>query len=96
MTTRSTVRRSTTRRDRHRRHAARGHPPCAICNQPIDYDAHHLDPMSFTVDHIVPLAAGGTDTIDNIQPAHRKCNRDKGASHPDSPDTTWTTWRTWN
>jgi len=79
------VQRNTTTRDRHRRIIARGlppspfgpKPPCFHCTEPIDYDAHHLDPMSFTIDHYVALANGGSDTIDNIVAAHRKCNRDK-------------------
>lgn len=70
--------RNTATRDQHRRVIRRGEPPCALCGQPIDYSLHHLDPMAFTVDHIVPLAKGGTDTLDNKQPAHRRCNRTKG------------------
>jgi 5-methylcytosine-specific restriction endonuclease McrA len=36
-----------------------------------------LHPSSFTIDHITPRNRGGSDTLDNIGPAHRKCNRDK-------------------
>lgn len=74
-----------------------------MCGEPIDYDAHHLHPLSFQVDHITPLARGGTDTLDNTQPVHRKCNRDKSDSLPtdgDGPDgpavgVTFVTHRTW-
>ena len=38
---------------------------------------HHDNPMAYVVDHILPLSAGGPDTIDNKQPAHRVCNRQK-------------------
>jgi len=69
--------RNTARRDRFRRIIAADEPPCALCGNPIDYQAHHLDPMSFTIDHITPRNRGGQDVIDNIQAAHRKCNRDK-------------------
>lgn len=71
--------RSTTRRNRHRKIIAVDQPPCHICGEPIDYDAKHLDPMSFTIDHITPLTKGGEelDVIDNIKAAHRKCNRAK-------------------
>ena len=79
------VKRSTTRRDRHRRILAQGHPPCAICGEPIDYEAPFGDPRSFVADHIVPVARGGADTLDNKQPAHFKCNGDKGAWLPDDP-----------
>lgn len=75
--------RNTTRRDRHRKQVARGRPPCHLCGNEIDYDAaSHLEPLSFTIDHIIPLAKGGTDTIDNLAAAHRKCNRDKGDGGP--------------
>ena len=54
------------------------HPPCAICGQPINYELPSTNPWSFTVDHIVPISRGGGTTEDNLQPAHRKCNRAKG------------------
>ena len=72
------VKRSGARRDRHRKLIARNRPACHLCGEEIDYDTDdHLDPMSFTIDHIIPLAKGGADHIDNIAAAHRKCNRDK-------------------
>ena len=93
--------RNTTIRDRHRKQLARGKPGCAITpclypNQPIDYNAPHLDPLAYTVDHIVPLNKGGTDTLDNKQPAHRACNRAK-SDHTDEPPgiRTYATNRRW-
>ena len=73
------MKRNTARRDRHRRIIAADEPPCALCGEPIDYQAHHLDPLAFTIDHITPMSRGGDelDTLENLQPAHRKCNRDK-------------------
>lgn len=67
-------RRGTTIRDRHRSTIRAHHPPCGICGKPIDYNLKwpHLD--CFVVDHIIPVAAGGTDTIDNKQAAHNRCN----------------------
>lgn len=44
---------------------------CGICGDPIEEPPH--------MDHIVPLAAGGTHTNDNVQWAHPSCNRRKGA-----------------
>ena len=70
--------RNTTRRDRHRKLVARGRPPCHLCGEEIDYAAFHLEPLSFTIDHIIPLAKGGADSLENLAPAHRKCNRAKG------------------
>lgn len=28
-------------------------------------------------DHVIPLELGGTDDVENIQPAHTECHRDK-------------------
>lgn len=69
--------RSTATRDRFRRIIAKDEPPCHVCGNHIDYQAHHLHPDSFTIDHITPLNRGGTDTLDNIGAAHRRCNRAK-------------------
>ena len=72
-----TTLRNTARRDRFRKIIARDQPPCAICGCEIDYNAHHLAPNSFTIDHITPRNRGGSDTLDNLQPACRACNRAK-------------------
>ena len=73
--------RSTTTRDKHRAAIARTQAPCAICGQPIDYTLNYNHEQSFVVDHIKPLARGGTDTINNKQAAHRNCNRNKAAKN---------------
>ena len=64
--------RSTTTRDRDRAAIRRTKPPCGICEQEIDYDLKSPDPMSFEVDHIIPLAKGGLDELANKQAAHRR------------------------
>lgn len=64
--------RNTATRDRHRAAIKRERPACGICEQEIDYSLPHLDPMAFVVDHIVPLAKGGTDELANKQAAHRR------------------------
>lgn len=92
------VTRNTTLRDRYRRTIAREQPPCHICNGelgPINYEAHHLDPLSFTIDHITPLNHGGQDTIDNIAAAHRACNRDKSDTIPMPAGVIYATTRSW-
>jgi 5-methylcytosine-specific restriction endonuclease McrA len=82
--------RSTTIRDRDRKAIARTKPPCGICEQDIDYALASPDPMSFEVDHIIPLDSARTpeeraalDVLANKQAAHRVCNRLKWKSTPD-------------
>lgn len=73
-----TAPRNTTTRDLHRRIIARTRPGCHICGKPINYQLPHLDPGEYVVDHLTPLARGGTDTLDNKAAAHRSCNAAKG------------------
>lgn len=53
---------------------------CGLCNRPVDRTLHHSDPMSESLDHVIPLGPphGGTHTRDNVQLAHRDCNSRKG------------------
>lgn len=44
---------------------------CGICSQPVRFE-------DFSIDHIVPLARGGTHVFGNLQPAHLWCNSKKG------------------
>lgn len=89
--------RSTTLRDKHRRIIAADEPPCHWCQGHIDYVAHHLDPKAFQIDHVVPLDAGGPDTLDNLVASHRACNRAK-SNKPAATTTSgvdFVTARTW-
>ena len=69
--------RSTAQRDRDRNAIKRERPGCGICGEPIDYSLPYLDPMSYVVDHIVPVVKGGADELSNKQAAHRSCNSTK-------------------
>lgn len=51
---------------------------CQICGLPIDREAKAPHPMSPSLDHIIPLARGGTHTEANCQAAHLICNVRKG------------------
>ncbi|NUS74980.1 MAG: HNH endonuclease [Streptomyces sp.] len=53
--------------------------PCWLCGHdiPAGLDARH--PLSFTLDHLVPLSRGGS-LLDpaNARSAHRRCNSARG------------------
>lgn len=45
---------------------------CHLCGDPVPFEEMHLE-------HIVPLAKGGTHTCGNVAPSHADCNLKKGA-----------------
>lgn len=47
---------------------------CPCCKQPLGHDYH--------MDHIMPLARGGSNTDDNIQLLRQRCNNQKHSKHP--------------
>lgn len=51
---------------------------CQICGHAVDSLLPHPHPFSKSLDHIVPLAAGGGHTWGNVQLAHLSCNIRKG------------------
>lgn len=71
--------RNTTLQNRMRAIVARAKPACHLCGLAIDFQLKNPDPMSFVIDHVVPLAKGGADTIENVRAAHRSCNSKKRA-----------------
>ena len=51
---------------------------CGICGQPVDFSFTFPHPLSATVDHIIPVSKGGhPSALENLQLAHRACNRQK-------------------
>lgn len=52
---------------------------CHLCNKRIDQDLRYPDPMSGSLDHVVPLSAGGDHSCANVALAHLACNVRKGA-----------------
>lgn len=50
---------------------------CQLCGQPIDRTLAWPHPLSMTIDHIHPLALGGTHEPSNVQLAHAVCNSRK-------------------
>lgn len=55
---------------------------CGLCGDPIDRSLRWPHPMSKSLDHIVPLAKGGTHEQSNLQWTHLVENLQKGASVP--------------
>lgn len=62
---------------------------CAWCLDTITPD------QPWHMDHITPLSAGGSNTIDNVQPLHAACNLAKAAQTipprytPPPPSRAW-------
>jgi hypothetical protein len=57
---------------------------CHICNLEIDLTAPRKAGIvgwenGLQIDHIIAIANGGPDTLDNVRPAHGLCNLKKGA-----------------
>lgn len=56
---------------------------CHICNDPIDLTnsgrpGYPNWKLALHLDHVIPLSKGGTNTLDNVKPAHAICNLRKG------------------
>lgn len=56
---------------------------CGVCGGAVDPELTHPDPLSASLDHIVPISLGGPHLYSNVQCAHLKCNIDKGATLPE-------------
>lgn len=51
---------------------------CHLCAKPVNPKLKHPHPMSATIDHLIPLARGGTHRLNNVKLAHSVCNKRKG------------------
>lgn len=57
---------------------------CHLCNYSINLTAPKRQGKSegweygLHIDHIIPISKGGSDTLDNVRPAHALCNLKKG------------------
>lgn len=49
-------------------------PYCGRCSTWIDTTLTGLQPDGPTIGHVIPVAEGGTDSIDNLRLEHRRCN----------------------
>lgn len=50
---------------------------CYLCNTPIDPACKYPHPMCPSIDHVIPLAKGGTGLRENLRAAHMGCNSAK-------------------
>lgn len=56
---------------------------CTICGEPIDFTAPRRIgkpgwERGLHIDHVLSVADGGPDTLDNVRPTHGLCNLKKG------------------
>jgi 5-methylcytosine-specific restriction endonuclease McrA len=51
---------------------------CQLCGEPVDKRLVWPDPLSASLDHVVPLSLGGEHSPFNCQLAHLRCNVSKG------------------
>jgi hypothetical protein len=47
---------------------------CWICGQPVDPALRAPDPLSKSLDHVVPISEGGPHVRENVRLAHAICN----------------------
>lgn len=52
-------------------------PECGLCRDYVDVTIMAPDPMSPSIDHVLPRSRGGTNAPENCQLAHRGCNSAK-------------------
>lgn len=58
---------------------------CHICHIEIDMTASRQNGIGnwqygLHIDHVIPLSKGGSNTLDNMKPAHAICNTKKGGN----------------
>lgn len=51
---------------------------CGICSEPVDQKLSYPDPLSPSLDHVVPLSLGGHHVMENLALSHWICNVRKG------------------
>lgn len=52
---------------------------CGICGQKVDEGLAHPHPLSASLDHVIPISAGGAHARRNVQCSHLGCNSRKSA-----------------
>jgi 5-methylcytosine-specific restriction endonuclease McrA len=52
---------------------------CQLCGKRIDKNLKRPNPLSKSIDHIIPLSKGGADAPINLQATHLRCNVSKSS-----------------
>jgi len=52
---------------------------CCICGRKVNKRLKHPNPLSKSIDHIIPISKGGADAPHNLQTSHLRCNQLKSA-----------------
>ncbi|ROS61071.1 HNH endonuclease [Frigoribacterium sp. PhB160] len=69
---------------------------CALCHQPIDYNAPAGKPRAFTLDHILATSHGGEPLrISNLRAVCASCNSARGNGEGRRSRFDYPTSRTW-
>ena len=55
---------------------------CSICGKVVDFSRRFPDPLSPSVDHVIPLSRGGVNAPENLALACLGCNRKKWHAVP--------------
>ncbi len=51
---------------------------CGICEEPIDPALEYPDPLSVSLDHVIPVSLDGPHSYANTRAAHLVCNERRG------------------
>lgn len=67
---------------------------CHICSELIDLSLKYPDPMSATVDHLIPVSSMAWDDprltdVEFLAPAHDVCNKRRGVGGYKRPEHKW-------
>lgn len=54
---------------------------CHWCGKPMDFEAKD-EPLSATIEHLIPRSEGGVNAQHNLRLAHKRCNGDRSVPTP--------------